>query len=564
MNVTHPVCRVLPVFLGLLCSAAAGQPVTSHRDSLQWMIARAEAIVRGNVDGVVALNPGDGFARFHQVTVTTRQGLAGEAGGRLCFVTADDGPYVELKEAGREALFFLVPSPRDFDRRTHERYYSRCPWRCENMIDLDAESVSVTSFDREGLSRIEGSRAILAKVEHYVRTRQRDGRARVYELREPNKWAYTRYDHFVRVPVGQDLYAVARRWSARGGLRGRIGREIDGLFTEPIGLEAAKAKYAAEDQVPTDRRHARTPSIDSLEWMAADSDVIVRGTIEDLVLVQLGDPDDIEDYDRTLDRHVVKLRVSERIKGETGDTIGFVLDNGGELSRWKERKVPLLVFLEDRRVPVRNAAGRPVVAGTRVPLRYAGRGWGAQSVVVLDEGRAEAFSAKLAWTDDPEEMLAIVRGYLERAGRAEAPRPQDRHAVSFQPPETYLKGSAWEGDRHVRMQFPIDAYLEEQARRWITSDRKEDRRLGAYALVYFKSDENAAALKGLLDDPGKWPKPVVVSMYTHQKVAYLVRWEAWAVLHAWGYDVQHPPARREATSCWERSTRSTAATALSR
>jgi hypothetical protein len=83
-------------------------------------------------------------------------------------------------------------------------------------------------------------------------------------------------------------------------------------------------------------------------------------------------------------------------------------------------------------------------------------------------------------------------------------------------------------------------------------------------LVYFKSDENAAALKGLLDDPGKWPKPVVVSMYTHQKVAYLVRWEAWAVLHAWGYDVQHPPARREATSCWERSTRSTAATALSR
>jgi len=504
------------------------------------MIARADVIVRGNVDNVIALNPDDSYMRFHQVTVTTRNRIAGECADRVRFVTTHEEPYVNLEKADHEGLFFLIQSQLDFNRRINDYFYSRCPWRCKNVVNLDDENVSVTSLNATGLSQVRGSHAILAKVEQYLRTLQRDRQLRGYGLREPDKRAFTGYDSFLSVPIDQNLHSVAKRWSTGGGLKARIAKETGNSFVRLIEFEAAATKYAAEHQAPTDWHHANTLSIDSLEWMASDSDVIVRGTIEDLVLVQLGDRENTDDYEQTLDRHLVKFRVTEPMKGECEKMVSFVIENGGRLSQWKERKTPLLVFLKDRMLPIWDSSGRPLATRVRVPLRYAGRGTDTKAVIAFEEGHPKVFSTRLAWTDDPHEMLAIVRTYLAQVPGARASRSRNSRSVSFEPPEIYLKGTAWEGDQYVRMKFPIDTYLEKQARRWIISERKEDRWLGAYSLVYFKSDKNAEALERLLVDPGKWPKPILVSIYSHLEVTYLVRWEAWTILHAWGYDIPKP------------------------
>ena len=89
----------------------------------------------------------------------------------------------------------------------------------------------------------------------------------------------------------------------------------------------------------------------------------------------------------------------------------------------------------------------------------------------------------------------------------------------------------------------VDENLEKHARQWIKSKDKVHRLLGAYALIYFKSEENAQVLKSLLNDPGKWGKPLPVPVggyHDRFESGYIVRAEAWHILHAWGYDVQRP------------------------
>ena len=61
----------------------------------------------------------------------------------------------------------------------------RCPLIGKNMIDLDEKSVSVASFDAKGLQEIEGSAAILAKVNKYLATLEHRQRMKSFHLREP-------------------------------------------------------------------------------------------------------------------------------------------------------------------------------------------------------------------------------------------------------------------------------------------------------------------------------------------------------------------------------------------
>ncbi|MDP7020554.1 MAG: hypothetical protein QGG36_32440 [Pirellulaceae bacterium] len=543
-NPARALCGLVLILPVVLSSAAHGQPIGTKRDSLQWMVARAEAIVRGPVESVVAINPGDSFTRFFQVTIRSPLRIAGRIEKQVCFVVTDRKPYAELKSKNHEGLFFLARSQFDFQRKSQDHYYSRCPVICKNTIDLDAEPTSVTSFDSTGLRQLVGRQAILAEVERYLRKIQQGERVSRFMLREPDRRAFTGYDSRVAVPLDYDLLnSVAKRWSAAGGAKSRIGGDIRDVFSELIDFEAAKAMLAHREQVPTEWRRASTLSIDSLEWMTADCDVIVRGTIEDLVLVKLGDPDSKKDYESTIDQHLVKLRVSEKIKGQVDSTISFTVGNGGKLSDWKRRKVPLVVFLRDRSLRVRSDPTRLVAAprnhGAPI-LRYAARGTDTKAIIAFDKGHPEIFCARLAWITDPHEMLKVVRSYLKQTPSARESRSRSKVSLSFAPPKSFLRGTSWEGDRYSRMKFPIDSYLEQRARLWLKADRKEDRWLGARALVHFKSDENAAALKRLLADPGQWEKPVTVSHFTHQKVLFLVRWEAWVVLNAWGYDVPKP------------------------
>nr|MBC8873413.1 hypothetical protein [Planctomycetota bacterium] len=57
---------------------------------------------------------------------------------------------------------------------------------------------------------------------------------------------------------------------------------------------------------------------------------------------------------------------------------------------------------------------------------------------------------------------------------------------------------------------------------------------------YFKSDENAAILKTMLDDDAAWGRIDMLHMtgiLWPYSPKFLVRWEAWHTLAGWGFDV---------------------------
>jgi hypothetical protein len=68
---------------------------------------------------------------------------------------------------------------------------------------------------------------------------------------------------------------------------------------------------------------------------------------------------------------------------------------------------------------------------------------------------------------------------------------------------------------------------------------------GARALRYFKSDENIASLRKLLADPGcayRYPDPKNDNI---QERIYVVRYQAYQTLKAWGVEVEKPVITEE-------------------
>ena len=113
----------------------------------------------------------------------------------------------------------------------------------------------------------------------------------------------------------------------------------------------------------------------------------------------------------------------------------------------------------------------------------------------------------------------------------------------FHPPASLAVDTSIDGNRYSKIYLPVDSQLETNARRWTTSENKDLRWLAARAMVYFKSDTNAAILKPLLDDTASWERREMFAMLEGtplQEPRMVVRWEAWHVIHGWGYDVPKP------------------------
>ena len=89
--------------------------------------------------------------------------------------------------------------------------------------------------------------------------------------------------------------------------------------------------------------------------------------------------------------------------------------------------------------------------------------------------------------------------------------------------------------------LPVDGNLEANARTWAWSKNRDLRWVAARALLYFKSDQNAAILRTMLSDVAGWSKEEVKKLIRNLRFGHnpqhLVRWEAWHVLAAWGEQV---------------------------
>lgn len=301
-------------------------------------------------------------------------------------------------------------------------------------------------------------------------------------------------------------------------------------------------------------------SFNSLDWLAADADVIVRGVVVDLTHA----PDT-----NALSVSMVTLDVGETLKGERVKRLKFAIDvvnHGNLLERWKKNDDELLCFLK-RKQPqsvhrdVRGGAQQRDAAFNRydVDLYAIGWGWGVMAFGArTPEDHQPAppiFGIDLRLLETRDEILKATREAVAKGGNGKPIRP---HRVYL--PGSIAQRTGRRGDANILV-VPIDERLESLAMHLIRSPaqflpdgdtshhdalRQKGganeatkyllRQEGVKALKYFKSDGNIAVLKSLLADSS--------SGIRDGEEVYGVREVAYQTLRSWDCDIDKPVLKR--------------------
>src|SRR5262245_20001237 len=264
-------------------------------------------------------------------------------------------------------------------------------------------------------------------------------------------------------------------------------------------------------------------TVDTLDWMAADSQVVVRAVVVDSVHEE-------DDTQRHWDTVVIKVR--ETLKGPHKPFHTFVIRNWyssdpKELARWKKAEQEVLIFL------VKSwRFGEKASLYELTPCRNSLQG----VIELAPDAKTATGGERIAYTldmknlTDPKAILKYTRSAIIAAEKI-----RDLRAHAFQSVES----PGW-----VTRVVPVDERLERQARQWVTSDDPKWREQGAKALRYFKSDESVAALKKLLADPGYTTTDTGPDgQSTERHRLYYVRQAAFVSLKELGIEVPEPVLR---------------------
>lgn len=260
---------------------------------------------------------------------------------------------------------------------------------------------------------------------------------------------------------------------------------------------------------------------ETLEWMAAESPLVVRGLVVDFAR-------ETDPAGAVWDTVVV--RVLETLKGPRRPFHTFAMHNlvhKEDLPRWKGTGQELLIFFTDRtdheKLSAYDVTPRDVSPGRQAVIELSGRGGsgGAKVVYTLD----------LKDPSGPREVLDRTRAAVAASRGPGGPRA---HQVRWP------KGSGGNVDRVV----PVDERLGRQARLWARSGDAGLREEGAKALGSVASAEDVPALKALLTDPSSEP----VFEYDAEKAVevgrtYPVRRAAYDALRGLGVRVPEPVLR---------------------
>lgn len=293
----------------------------------------------------------------------------------------------------------------------------------------------------------------------------------------------------------------------------------------------------------------------SLEWLVADSDVVVRASVAGVERAPVVHEDDGVFRNPEVWK-TVTLRVRETLKGEPAGSLTFVERTFAFdqiVEGWKDAGREQLWFLvRDRE---REGDGDEVAARSR--LRPHGGGW---SVIRLGPPVPEErgfralpppiFTMDLNVLEEPKEILEAARSAVAHAGQRGRTRG---HEITL--PRAIMQRSGTSGDANS-LTVPTDPRLEALAQRLIESPgdflskaerpfyRDSLRLEGAKALRHFPNEENIPLLKSLLHDPAF---SIHVSPDGTKARVYDVREAAYEALHSWGVVVEKP-VLREATS----------------
>ena len=264
---------------------------------------------------------------------------------------------------------------------------------------------------------------------------------------------------------------------------------------------------------------------DSLEWMVADSDLVVRGRV--IAVTSTRGPGQVV-YER------VRVRIDETFKGPASQTVEVLIRDFaplGHASRWRADRTELILFLVDSK---RRVADDPKYATAAFALRGGSHDGSAIRLSRLPTAtNAVAFTMEQRLLSSRPAIIAATRA----AGRFRGivkPRPF-RIDVD---PSTPVYRRLWAGSS-VWLMVPIDRRLETHARAALRSKNFGERLEAVRALGNFKSAANIALMKQMLGDPGFH----VESRGAQRTKVFAVREAALKNLRRWGTHNLTPTVR---------------------
>lgn len=238
----------------------------------------------------------------------------------------------------------------------------------------------------------------------------------------------------------------------------------------------------------------------SIEWLVADSDLVVRGTIVKL------EPQKGVEFNSDAG-FLATVRVDETLKGPHQQELRFFIlsiPRAGHLLDFQRDQKPLLIFLNaSRELASKGTVFRP--AENKIEWRFSREpfaprsGYDEESILNLDSGgKVESFTTNLKPLVTGEEILSATRSAAKSEPRHGRLLP---HMLSVQ--ANLLKGldldtrsfSGWFG-----VTVPIDGRLEKIAQGWVKSPDPYLRLTSVECLAYFHTDQNIALLRSLTGD----------------------------------------------------------------
>jgi hypothetical protein len=262
------------------------------------------------------------------------------------------------------------------------------------------------------------------------------------------------------------------------------------------------------------RSTAEINMADAIEWVTADSDLVVVGTVAKTTPQTMG----AETWSR------VTIAVSQTIKGSAAKTIDIVV-RGRDHKLSGER----LWFLTTSERRAKRDGDQPTKPGYAIaPFSIRAGRWGDGDTYALD-GSAQMFTID-------HQVIGKRADLIAKATAAASSKATQAFQLDL--PLDSPAGKVLYGGSAVWLYVPIDAALERSAIAWIASTNANTREQGVEALSNFQSAANIERLTKLLVDPAthdvtEGDKPTVRR--------YFVRKRAHEVLRRWGVPHTTPP-----------------------
>jgi hypothetical protein len=249
---------------------------------------------------------------------------------------------------------------------------------------------------------------------------------------------------------------------------------------------------------------------ESIECTVANSEIVVVGN-----LVEFAGQEQADERGG----RVATIAVEETLKGEHRDRLRVrLLRPASVLAQWKD------------------PSGRLLLAARGDPPAETG-------VIDLADKELQVLTADFTTLRKPEEVLRVAKETVRRM-----PGVTRIETFRLVAPGEAVAGTRWEKyyrtGGYVTVTVPVDERLEKRAHEYVRSPIYGQREEAARALRYFKSDENVARLKTLLNDPG-WDLRRAEDNKGVEVRIYGIREKAYETLKYWGVSAQKPTTREE-------------------